>query len=137
MTWTWSNAPDDTTAAGRRDAVRFLVGDTDTTNQQVTDEVITWLLSENNNDVHLAAAQACTGLAGTYASKATTTKSVGQLSLSRDYSAQSTRWSERAAQLREDAMLRHPPSPKYYEDDDDNVFGPAQFTMGMHSNTGD
>lgn len=43
MTWTYSGDP----AANARDAVRFLVGDTDTNDQLVTDEEIAW----TNNQV--------------------------------------------------------------------------------------
>lgn len=41
MTWTYSGDP----ATSDRDSVRFLVGDTDTTDQLVKDEEIDWVLS--------------------------------------------------------------------------------------------
>jgi len=46
MTWTYGGAPGTTTSATRRDAVRLLVGDTDTTDQQITDEEIAFGLSQ-------------------------------------------------------------------------------------------
>lgn len=42
MTWTYTGDPNDSA----RDAIRFLVGDTDATDQLVSDEEIAWLNSE-------------------------------------------------------------------------------------------
>jgi hypothetical protein len=42
MTWTYSGDP----SANARDAIRFLVGDTDTTDQLITDEEIAWVNTE-------------------------------------------------------------------------------------------
>jgi hypothetical protein len=67
MTWTYSSAPDNSTAAGRRDAVRELVGDTDTTDQQVTDESIALHLTATRNNIYGAAAVVCRLIAGKYA----------------------------------------------------------------------
>jgi len=43
MTWTYSGNPADST----KDAVRFLVGDTDTTDQLITNEEITYLIAQH------------------------------------------------------------------------------------------
>lgn len=67
MTWTYSNSPGTDTAAGRRDAVRALVGDTDTNDQQITDEVIAFFLSQSSDDVYSAAALSARSIAGLYA----------------------------------------------------------------------
>lgn len=55
MTWTYGNAP----STSLRDRVRFLVGDTDTNNQLVTDEEIAWTLTDAGNNAYTAAATVC------------------------------------------------------------------------------
>lgn len=67
MAWTYNNAPGTSSATGRRDAVRWLVGDTDTSDQQVTDEEVTFALSEAGDNVYSAAALVARGIAGKYA----------------------------------------------------------------------
>jgi len=42
MTWTYTGDPNDSA----RDAIRFLVGDTDSTDQLITDEEIAWVNAE-------------------------------------------------------------------------------------------
>jgi hypothetical protein len=50
MTWTYTNAPTTTTAAGRRDAVRLMTGDTDSTMIPTnSDEEIAFYLLQNGN----------------------------------------------------------------------------------------
>jgi len=55
------------TAAGRLNAVRLLVGDTDTTDQQIQDEEITFALSQNGNNVYLTASWVARSIAAKYA----------------------------------------------------------------------
>jgi hypothetical protein len=63
MAFTYSDNPSSTgTAAQKRDAVRFLIQDTDTTNGKVTDAQIAWALGEEPN-VYGAAARCCEALA--------------------------------------------------------------------------
>lgn len=50
MTWTYSGDP----ASVARDAVRFLIGDTDTTDQQVNDAEIAFALTQNSNQYEAA-----------------------------------------------------------------------------------
>lgn len=55
----WSYDPTDlntTTTSGRLNTVRLLIGDTNTLDQQLANEEITFSLSENNNNVYLKAA---------------------------------------------------------------------------------
>ena len=55
----WSYDPTDldtTTASGRLNTVRLLIGDTDTVDQQVQNEEITFALSENGNNVYYSGA---------------------------------------------------------------------------------
>lgn len=72
MTWTYDGAPGTSDAAGRRDSVRFLVGDTDTNDQQVTDEEITFALNSAADDVYLAAAITARAISGKYARRVDT-----------------------------------------------------------------
>lgn len=126
MTWTYTNTP----GSVPRDAVRFLSGDTDTTNQQVSDEEIAWLLTEWNADVYLAAAAVCDAAAGKASAKGDQSKSVGDLSIATQYGQQASTWSSRAARLRALAALRNPPSPTYSAD----AVGSFAFAVGMDNN---
>jgi|TARA_R110002051_G_scaffold313258_1_gene389194 hypothetical protein len=70
----WSYDPTDlntTTASGRLNTVRFLVGDTDTVDQKVQDEEVVFSLSQTNDDVNSAASYIARTLASKYASKVT------------------------------------------------------------------
>jgi hypothetical protein len=60
-----------TTASGRLNTVRFLVGDTDTNDQKVQNEEITFSLSQTNDNVNAAASYVARTLASKYASKVT------------------------------------------------------------------
>ena len=62
MTWTYGGDP----SANNRDEVRFLSGDTDTTDQLVTDEEIAYAVAETS-DNKLAAAIICEALAAEFA----------------------------------------------------------------------
>lgn len=63
MTWTYSGDPSNS----NRDAVRFLIGDTDGDDHQLADEELDWLLSENNDRIYGTAIHACESLASKYA----------------------------------------------------------------------
>jgi hypothetical protein len=66
MTWTYDNSPGTSTAAERRDAVRLFLGDTDTSDQQVTDEEITFALAEANDNIYRATSLCADALHGKY-----------------------------------------------------------------------
>jgi hypothetical protein len=58
----WSYDPtdlDNTTASGRLNIVRLLVGDTDTVDQQVQNEEIAFGLSENGNNIYSVSLLGC------------------------------------------------------------------------------
>ena len=55
-----------TTASGRRNAVRFLVGDTDSTDVQVQDDEITFALAQSSDNVYEAGAYCCRAIAAKY-----------------------------------------------------------------------
>ena len=91
MTWTYTNVPNTV----QRDAVRFLCGDTDTTDQLVTDEEITYLLAVEGSTV-AAAAGACEAIATKFARQAD--KALGPLRVS--LSQKSEAYAARAKNLR-------------------------------------
>lgn len=62
MTWTYDGDP----SANDRDEVRFLVGDTDTTDQLVSDEEIAYAVADQNSN-KLAAAYICEAIAAKFA----------------------------------------------------------------------
>lgn len=55
-----------TTASGRLNSVRLLVGDTDTTDQLVQDEEVTFALSQANDNIYYAAAWVCRTIAAKF-----------------------------------------------------------------------
>ena len=71
----WSYNPADlntTTASGRLNVVRLLVGDTETTDQQVQDEEITFALTESGNNVYYSGAWTSRAIASKYSRQVTT-----------------------------------------------------------------
>ena len=71
------------TASGRLNSVRLLVGDTDTNDQQVQNEEITFALNQTNDNVYYAAAWAARTIAAQYSRRVTQNLSGA---LSADYS---------------------------------------------------
>ena len=90
MSWTYSGDP----AASDADAVRFLIGDTSTTDQQLQDAEIAYLLTTEGS-VYRAAAQAARSIGAKYARLVD--KSVGDLRLS--YSQRAASYEKLAASL--------------------------------------
>lgn len=84
MTWTYSGNP----SASDRDAVRFHVGDTDTTDQLVTDEEIAYALTQQPS-IELAAALICDAIAAKFTREAD--RRVGDVSLSASQQAEAYR----------------------------------------------
>ena len=71
----WSYDPTDlntTTASGRLNTVRLLVGDTDTLDQQKDNEEINFALTENGNNVYYAGAWTARAIASKYSRKVNT-----------------------------------------------------------------
>lgn len=84
MAWSYDSSDlDTTTASGRLNTVRLLLGDTDTTDQQVQNEEITFALSQTGDNTYFAAAWLARVVASKYSRKVNV-----QLdgSLSADYS---------------------------------------------------
>lgn len=63
MAWSYSGDP----STSDKDAVRFLIGDTDITDQQMQDEEITFLLTLYGGNIYTAAIVAARSLASKYA----------------------------------------------------------------------
>ena len=129
MTWSYSGNP----SSSSTDKVRFLCGDTDTTNQQVSNEEIAFLLSEWNNNAYLSASFACDAISGKYSAKSDSSRSVGDLSISIQYGAQAKIFMERAASLRALSYRALPPSPNF---DTSTFNGEFDFYVGMDENLG-
>jgi len=99
MTWTYGGDPSD----NARDAIRFLIGDTDTTDQLLTDEEIAWVNTEASGTstgttaLYDAAYRCCLTVASKLAREAD--KQIGDLSVSMSQRAKAYR--EQAASLKE------------------------------------
>lgn len=91
MTWTYANNPSGST----RDMVRFLIGDTDNTDQQLSDEEISALLSTFGT-ARSAAEHAARALAAKFTRLVS--KSVGDLSI--QYQQRAAAYRELAADLK-------------------------------------
>lgn len=96
MTWTYSGDP----SATARDEVRFLTGDTDTTDQLVTDEEIAYAIAQEANN-RGAAVRVARAVAAKFARRSD--MSVGDLSYS--YSQRAKAYYELADKLELDAAL--------------------------------
>jgi hypothetical protein len=81
MTFTYTGDP----TVSTRDQIRFLISDTDSADPHFTDEEIAWQLSTWGN-IWEAAASCAEILSGRFAKIADSTKSVGDLTLSLNYS---------------------------------------------------
>lgn len=95
MSWSYSGDP----AASDLDEVRFLVGDTDTTDQLVSNEEVAWSIANSAGTIQ-AAATLCEALASKFAREVD--KSIGSLSVSA--ASRSGHFSARAAALRVQAI---------------------------------
>lgn len=117
MTWTYSNA-----LTANKDKVRLLIADTDTADQQLADEEINWVITQEPN-VYAAASKCCSLLAAKYSRQADT--EVGDLSVKK--SQRATAYRALAKDLKAQAVIDAPifaPSlsisdKQSYEDDTD------------------
>ena len=82
MSWTYSGDP----SASTIDAVRFLVGDTDTGDQLVQNEEVSFALA-NEGSTNMAAATICRAIAARFSRQAD--KTVGKLQISLSQKAKS------------------------------------------------
>lgn len=116
MSWTYSGDP----ATNDKDKVRFLIGDTDQTDQLLQDEEITYLLSETPN-VLLVASRAAKAIAAKFSRQAD--KAVGDLRISLSQKAQA--YMALAADLEKRAESVSAPA---FEDQGDFLFTKGMMT---------
>lgn len=95
MAWTYSGDP----ASSDRDTVRFLVGDTVTTDPLATDEEIAWALGINSN-VYIAASMIAESLATKFATMKVSVK-IGPIS--EEYGNRAEFYAKRAKELKNNA----------------------------------
>ncbi|SRR6266566_2366710 len=63
MSWTYTRAPSTASSAGRRDALRLLLNDLTSSRPLRADEELAFALSQQNNNIYLAASWICESLA--------------------------------------------------------------------------
>ena len=99
MAWTYDETNlVTTTAAGRLNVVRLLIGDTDTNDQLIKNEEITFALSQANDNVYFAASWSARTISAQFARRVTT-KLDGALSA--EYSDLAKQYKALSADLRE------------------------------------
>jgi hypothetical protein len=97
MSWSYDpNTLNTTTSAGRINTVRLLVGDTDTTDQLVQNEEITFALSQTGDNVYYAAVWTCRAIAAKFSRMVTTTLDGA---LSANYSDKAKQYNQLAIQI--------------------------------------
>lgn len=129
MAWTYGEDP----AGDPIDAVRFLAGDTQPTDQLVQDEEVEFALATNGDNVYFAAADVCEGLASRFARSV----SLSVEGLSAQFSDRSRRFSERAVELRKMARSRKQGRTRVLIDKQFGEGGrPPAFDVGMHDKPG-
>ena len=96
MSWTYSADP----TSSYKDAVRFLIGDTNPDDPLLQDEEINFNLMEVNYNTYRAASNSCYSLAALFTGEAqSTSKSVGGLSLSKSFGDKAQRYERLAKDL--------------------------------------
>lgn len=122
MTWTYSMDP----TSSKKDAVRFLIGDTNPDDPMLQDEEIQFNLAEVNSDVYRASSNSCYSLAARFTGEAqSTSKSVGGLSISRSLGDKAQRYERLAKDLLIRSRRVNPPGVNV----DPNALG-AELTIG-------
>jgi hypothetical protein len=106
MTWTYSGDP----GSSSRDEVRFLIQDTDTNDQLLSNEEIDYLLT-SYGDPYSAAVAAVVSLIGQAARSEEESKKVGDLSLTRKAGARLAQWEALKRHLEVERFRRTPAAP--------------------------
>jgi hypothetical protein len=137
MTFTYSGDPSTST----RNYVRFLLNDTDSTDALFSDEEIAYVLTEWSGDAYDAARELAEILIARFARLAdSTSKSVGDISVSESYGSKITHYKELANSLLQRKMRKSPPRPwantdalKSTDDRTTSDFG-TDFVVGQMDN---
>jgi len=106
MTWTYSGDP----GASDLDEIRFLIQDTDTNDQLLTDEELTYLFT-TYGEAYSAAVAAVGVLIANASRVAEESKRVGDLSLSVKSGARVDQWKALMASLQAERFRRFPAAP--------------------------
>ena len=106
MTWTYSGDP----GASTLDEVRFLIQDTDTDDQLLSDEEINYL-ADAYGDPYSAAVAAVVSLIGQAARSLEESKRVGDLSLTRKSGDRLAQWEALKRHLESERFRRAPAAP--------------------------
>jgi hypothetical protein len=107
MTWTYSGNP----GASVLDEVRFLIQDTDTTDQLLSNEELNYLIDAFDDSAYGAAISAVVSLIGTAARATEESKKVGDLSLTRKAGLRLQQWEGLLGHLRAEQFRRAPVAP--------------------------
>lgn len=108
MTFTYSGDPSTST----RNYVRFLLNDTDSTDALFSDEELTYVISEWGGDAYDAARECAEILIARFARLAdSTSKSVGDISVSESYGSKIAHYQQLANSLLQRKMRKSPPRP--------------------------
>jgi hypothetical protein len=106
MTWTYSGNP----GASSLDEVRFLIQDTDTDDQLLSNEELNYLLA-SYEDPYSAAVAAVVSLIGKASRSEEESKKVGDLSLTRKAGARLAQWEALKRHLEAERFRRYPAAP--------------------------
>ena len=108
MTFTYSGDPSTST----RNYVRFLINDTDSTDALFSDEELNYVITEWGGDAYNSARECAEILIARFSRLAdSSSKSVGDISVSESYSAKVTHYKELAHSFLQRQMRKSPPSP--------------------------
>jgi hypothetical protein len=122
MSWTYSADP----TSSKKDAIRWLVGDTNIDSPLIQDEEIAFCLAEFGGEIYRAASTVAQSIAAFYTGEAqSTSKSVGGLSLSKSFGDKAQRYQRLSKDLLARSRRVHPPMVNA----DSNALG-AEFTIG-------
>jgi hypothetical protein len=124
MTYSYSGDPSDSEV----DAVRFLIGDTDASDWLLTDEEIQWTVTVRGN-AYIAAPYAAESIGAKLSRESDSSKSVGDLSLSKSLSSRAKHFFDLADRLYAMSGSLDPPVVRF----NDNAIGP-EFYVGQMDN---
>lgn len=106
MTWSYSGNPGSST----RDEVRFLIQDTDTNSQLLSNEELDYLITAYG-EAYSAAVAAVGVLIATASRAVQESKTVGDLSISKSEGARLQQWQALMASLQNERFRRFPAAP--------------------------
>jgi hypothetical protein len=136
MSWSYSGNP----GSSSLDEVRFLIGDTDTSDQLLSNEELNWIIAQEP-DTYSAAITAVVRLISQASREAQISKSVGDLSISRNNGQKVTQWESLLSQLRAERVNKYVVAPvvnsnaivRTIDKDADDVAG-TDFALGQMDN---